>query len=65
MKAESSSSGISSYNPISNLEQQYAAPIGQRRHLFVKLNPNCCLIGGVESLLKLNGSGVGSGVGGV
>mmetsp|Transcript_111 Transcript_111/g.127 ORF Transcript_111/g.127 Transcript_111/m.127 type:complete len:1163 (+) Transcript_111:144-3632(+) len=46
------SSGISSYNPISNLELQYAAPVGHRLHLFVRLNPNCCLIGGVETLLK-------------
>jgi hypothetical protein len=46
------SSGIGSYNPISNLTKQYAQPIGQRLFLFVKTNPNCCLTGGVEALLK-------------
>jgi len=46
------SSGISSYNPISNLQLQYASPVCHRLHLFVRLNPNCCLIGGVETLLK-------------
>jgi len=46
------SSGIPAYNPISNLERQYASPVGQRQHVFVRLNPNCCLIGGVEALLK-------------
>ena len=46
------SSGIGSYNPISNLTKQYAQPIGQRLFLFVKTNPNCCLPGGVEALLK-------------
>ena len=50
--SSSSSSGISSYNPISNLSKQYAAPVGSRLFLFVKTNPNCCLIGGVEALLK-------------
>jgi hypothetical protein len=46
------SSGIGSYSPISNLAKQYVEPVGQRLFLFVKTNPNCCLSGGVEALLK-------------
>lgn len=46
-------SGISSYSPISTLEQQYAEPVGQRLLLFLKANANCCLAGGVETYLKL------------
>jgi len=47
-------SGFSSYNPISSLERQYAAPIGSRMFLFIKANPNCCFPGGVEALLKMS-----------
>jgi hypothetical protein len=52
-------SGFGMYNPISNLERQCAAPVGGRVHLFIKANPNCCLPGGVEALLKMNTKSTG------
>jgi len=45
------SSSLSLYSPISTLERQYAGE--QRLLLFLRTNANCCLPGGVESLLKL------------
>ena len=47
-----SASSLSSYSPISTLEQQYGSS-GDRILLFVRTNGNCCLPGGVEALLKL------------
>ena len=55
-----SESGFSAYNPISSLERQYAAPVGSRLLLFIKANPNCCLPGGVEALLKMNMTSTGA-----
>lgn len=41
------------YSPISTMERQYDVPLGQRLLLFVRTNANCCLQGGVETILKL------------
>ncbi|KAL7580171.1 hypothetical protein ACA910_012922 [Epithemia clementina (nom. ined.)] len=49
---ESLSSGYNSYSPLSTLERQYAAPVGQRVHIFIRTNPNVYLAGGVEAILK-------------
>ena len=41
------------YNPISNLDQQYAnAPLGRRIILIIKLNESCIVPGGVDTVLK-------------
>lgn len=48
-----SSSSLNSYSAISNLERQYASPLGQRLILGVQVNAACCLEGGVEAILKL------------
>jgi hypothetical protein len=45
---------ISQYSYIRTLEQQYESSAQQRRMLLlIKLNPNCCISGGVETVLKL------------
>jgi hypothetical protein len=51
--ATTSSSSLNSYSPISSLERQYN--MGQRIMLFVNANAQCCLEGGVESILKVKG----------
>ena len=53
--ATTSSSSLNSYSPISTLEHQYDRPVGERMLIFVGTNPQCCLEGGVESILKLSG----------
>ena len=44
------------YSAICDLDRQYQAPIGQRLMIFVRANANCCLQGGVETILKLQKS---------
>jgi hypothetical protein len=50
---EKGTCGFHSYSPISTLERQYAPPVGQRLYIFVQANANACLLGGVESVLKI------------
>lgn len=54
LSPQSSSTRIkrSDYDTTSTLQRQYTQPVGQRITLFVRTNANCCLPGGVESLLK-------------
>jgi hypothetical protein len=40
------------YDPIWDLEKQYAAPLGSRVILVVKLNKACIVSGGVDTVLK-------------
>mmetsp|Transcript_835 Transcript_835/g.1327 ORF Transcript_835/g.1327 Transcript_835/m.1327 type:complete len:1214 (-) Transcript_835:218-3859(-) len=49
---------LSNYNPISNLELQYAEPLGQRVLVFVKASQECCI--DVESVLKFQSKRGGS-----
>ena len=53
---EKGTCGFHSYSPISTLERQYAPPVGQRLYIFVQANANACLLGGVESVLKMRQS---------
>lgn len=50
-----SSASLNVFSPISNLERQYAGPLGQRLIIGVQANAACCLEGGVEAILKLKG----------
>ena len=50
-----SSSSLNSFSSISNLERQYASPLGQRLLIGLQVNAACCLEGGVEAILKLKG----------
>ena len=43
------------YNPIWDLEKQYASPLGQRIAVVIKLNNACLVPGGVDTLLKSEG----------
>jgi len=40
------------YDPISNLEKQYAEPIGSRVTVILKLNNQCIVPGGVDTVLR-------------
>lgn len=51
-----SSASLNTYSPISTLERQNAAPLGQRLILAIQANAACWLEGGVESILKLKGT---------
>jgi hypothetical protein len=48
-----SSAHLNAYSPISTLERQADAPLGQRLIIGLQANSHCCLEGGVESILKL------------
>ena len=52
MPAASSSINPNNYDPIWDLEKQYAAPLGQRIALVIKLNNACLVPGGVDTVLK-------------
>ena len=57
-QVSTSKSALTNFSPISTLERQYAG--GPRLCLFLRTNANCCLPGGVEALLKLQGSKSGT-----
>jgi hypothetical protein len=48
-----SSASLNDFSPISTLERQGAAPLGQRLIIGLQANSACWLEGGVESILKL------------
>mmetsp|Transcript_17287 Transcript_17287/g.25857 ORF Transcript_17287/g.25857 Transcript_17287/m.25857 type:complete len:1239 (-) Transcript_17287:909-4625(-) len=52
MAAASSSINPNTYNPIWDLEKQYAPPLGRRIALVIKLNNACLVPGGVDTVLK-------------